>query len=98
MSEPQTSPREPTVAAPSGPARSGAYEAFADKIGLVPNLRLKDNALQAVACGLMAALGAGLGLILGSGLTGLLTGLVFGLLAGLFLSGGALLVIGLFRR
>src|SRR5688572_19178324 len=86
------------LGAPTEPRPEGASAACADKLGRPPDVRRKENAAQAAVCGLFALLGAFVGLLGGSGLAGLLTGLLCGLIAGLLLSGGALLVIGLFRR
>ncbi len=74
------------------------YHQVADKVGLVPNVRMKDNLIQGITC-LTFALLAGLvgGVTTGHGM-GILSGCLLGLIIGGFVSGGALMVIGLFRR
>lgn len=70
---------------------------MADKIGLVPNLRKKDNLFQgiAVVAGLLA--GAVVGWLWKGWPEGLLLGAVAGLVLGTLLSGLTLMIIG-FRR
>ncbi len=78
-------------------ARRRRYNTFADKIGLVPNLRRRDNLRQGIAVAVFALLGATIGWAFrGSG--GALLGVILGLLAGGFLSGFVLMILGLVRR
>jgi len=79
------------------------YDAFADKVGLVPNVRLKDNLIQGLVVAAFTLLGAWLGpaLIpsdwgLGSMAVGL--GALAGLLCGGFVSGLVLMILGLLRK
>ncbi|MEM7309337.1 MAG: hypothetical protein AAF682_21825 [Planctomycetota bacterium] len=77
---------------------SFGYHQVADKVGLVPNVRGKDNLLQGLICLAFVLIGGGIGGMSQGDLTGVLTGVLVGLIAGGLLSGGALMVIGLFRK
>ena len=80
-------------------ARRGlTYATIADRVGLVPNLRLWDNLLQGAVCAAFVLIGGLAGLALGGGAEGLCVGLFFGLVVGVLLSGSVMLVIGLIRR
>lgn len=74
------------------------YHVFADKIGGVPNVRLKDNLYQALAIGAFVAIGSLVGLLKGGWPGGFIVGTVVGMVAGLLLSGAVLTVIGLKRK
>jgi uncharacterized membrane protein len=62
-----------------------AYNIVSDTVGGV-NVRLKDNIIQLISCGVGLIIGGVLGLIFWGGV-GLLVGCILGLLAGAFLSG-----------
>ena len=78
-----------------------SYDTFADKVGLVPNVRLKDNLIQGLVVGALTLIGALVGFFVASD-TARLTGAGFGALAGLisggFLSGLVLMIVGLRRK
>ena len=78
--------------------KSSGYEQVADKIGLVPNVRGRDNLIQGAVCFVFAAAAGVIGGVGGGGLMGAAQGVVVGLLAGGFLTGVTLMVLGLFRR
>ncbi len=84
--------------APSVPTSHDSYDRFADKVGLVPNLRVKDNALQAVFVAVTTVLGAGAVGVLGGWPMGVLGGAVLGLVGGGLVSGTVLMIRGLRRR
>jgi hypothetical protein len=77
------------------------YDDFADKIGMVPNIRLKDNLLQGIAVVALTLIGALVGFLvspdtarsLGAGL-----GALAGLIGGGLLSGLVLMIVGLLRK
>ena len=78
---------------------STVYDTLADKVGLIPNVRAKDNALQALVCAVCALLGAALAAVFfPADLSALLTGVLLGLVGGLLASGGVLMIVGLARR
>jgi hypothetical protein len=73
-----------------------ALHAVSDTV-VGPNLRLKDNAIQALAILLFAGAGAVVGWLLGpddSPAAGILLGTIAGLVAGLLISG---LALGIYR-
>lgn len=75
-----------------------SYEQFADKVGLVPNLRAKDNAFQAKFVGITTAVGAAvLSLVIGWPM-GTATGALIGLVLGGLASGFVLMIRGLRRK
>jgi hypothetical protein len=81
------------------PVRAGGstYDVLQDKVGLVPNVRLKDNLIQAVVTVVAVALGVGIGAVV-SGAEGALVGALGGLVLGGLGSGFVLMIVGLFRR
>jgi hypothetical protein len=84
--------------APPAPTLRDSYDRFADRVGLVPNLRTKDNVFQGVFVALTTIFGAAvLGLIVGWPM-GVLGGAALGLLVGGLASGGVLMARGLRRR
>jgi hypothetical protein len=84
----------PTVSAP-GP--DDTYELFSGKIGGVPNVRKKDNLIQAAAVVAGTTVGAIAGWLVGSWPMGPLIGGLVGMTAGLLVSGFVLMIIGLLR-
>lgn len=72
---------------------SPQYRMMADKIGGLPNLRMKDNLIQAGAIGVGTA-AATLGGFIGWGPAGALEGFLVGLVGSLILSGA---VLGIYR-
>jgi hypothetical protein len=74
------------------------YDQMADKIGLVPNLRKKDNLYQGVAVVIGLLLGAAVGWRWKGWPEGLLLGAVAGLILGTLLSGVALMIVGWIRK
>ena len=79
------------------PKKEGGYHAVADKVGGVPNVRLKDNLFQAVFTLLATGVGAGAGLLKG-GFTWMVPGIAAGLIGGVLLSGLVLMIVGLVRK
>ena len=70
----------------------GAYNVVTDTIG-GPNIRLRDNLIQAIAIAVCLFLGAGIGaLVVEERVPGALVGAFVGLLVGLFGSGLFLMV------
>jgi hypothetical protein len=78
--------------------RRASYDRFADKIGLVPNVRAKDNVFQAVFVGVTTVMGAAVLGVLGGWPMGALVGALAGLVVGGLVSGTVLMVRGLRRR
>jgi hypothetical protein len=79
----------------------GSYDAIADKVGLVPNLRVKDNLYQGVAVAVLTLAGATVGFFLGPATErslGIGLGALAGLVVGGLLSGLVLMVVGLLRK
>ena len=95
----QAPPPAPAPASPTTePDGLEVYNRVAETVGLVPNLRLKDNLLQlgAVVVGVLLGAGAGAAfarsrggvgseLLIGAGVGGLLGFIVFGVLSGVVL-------------
>ena len=106
MSDPQPPPIPSQVPPPPPPApyeppqdkNKQGYNVFADKIGGLPNLRMKDNLYQAIAIGAFVALGSLVGLLKGGWPGGVAAGAISGMVVGLLLSGAVLTVIGLARK
>lgn len=73
------------------------YDVMQDKVGLVPNVRLKDNLMQAAATGIGVLLGVVIGGLAGGG-QGALVGALVGLIIGGLGSGFVLMIMGLMRR
>lgn len=99
--QPPPIPPQAPLQVPSEPPRDRNQEAYnlvADKIGGLPNVRMKDNLYQAVAIGACVALGSLVGLLKGGWPDGVIAGAICGMVAGLILSGAVLAVIGLVRK
>lgn len=78
-----------------------SYDNFADKIGLVPNVRLKDNLIQGLVVGALTLIGALVGFFVPSDTprsVGAGVGALAGLIGGGFLSGLVLMIVGLRRK
>lgn len=91
---------EGLVAPAAGMTRAPAgstYDVLQDKVGLVPNVRLADNLLQAAVTVVAVALGVAIGAVAG-GVEGALAGALGGLLLGGLGSGFVLMIVGLLRR
>lgn len=80
-----------------GPSRI-SYDRFADRVGLIPNVRAKDNLFQAKFVGVSVAVGGGVFSLLGGWPQGTLAGALIGLVLGGFASGLILMIRGLRRR
>jgi DNA-directed RNA polymerase subunit RPC12/RpoP len=76
---------------------STTYEVMADKVGLVPNIRKKDNIFQAIFTLAFTIVGTIIGLVWQGGL-GAGIGTLAGLVVGGLISGVILCVIGLVRK
>ena len=74
------------------------YDLFADSVGLVPNLRRRDNLYQGICVAVFAVVGVTVGWIYRGWPSGAVLGLLGGLVVGLFLSGLILMVVGLSRN
>ncbi len=75
------------------------YERIADKVGLVPNVRKKDNLYQGAAVLAATTVGSILGhVLMGGWPVGALVGGLGGLVAGGLVSGVVLMIIGLMRK
>jgi membrane associated rhomboid family serine protease len=77
---------------------SAAYDQVADKVGMVPNVRLKDNLIQLAVVAIATPLGAVVGWLVGRCGMAAFFGAVGGLVAGALLSGLVLMVAGLVRE
>jgi hypothetical protein len=75
-----------------------SYDEVVDKVGLVPNVKARDNLIQGVVVGVFALIGGFIGLIGGGWPEGFGLGVVGGLIVGGFLSGLVLMFIGLTRK
>ena len=84
--------------APSAPTPNDSYDRFADKVGLVPNIRAKDNVFQGVFVAVTTVLGAAVLGVFGGWPMGVLGGAVLGLVVGGLVSGGVLMIRGLRRK
>ena len=82
---------------PAIAASSITYEVMADKVGLVPNVRKKDNVFQAVFTAAFAVVGTLIGLIWQGGV-GALWGALAGIVVGGVISGVILCGVGLARK
>lgn len=80
------------------PSTHDSYDRFADKVGLFPNLRAKDNVFQGVFVAVTTVVGAALLGVIGGWPVGVLGGAVLGLVVGGLVSGGVLMVRGLRRK
>ena len=77
------------------------YDAIADKIGGVPNVRLKDNVAQGIAVAVITVAAAVTGYVMagpGDKYTAVCVGALVGLVGGGILSGLVLMVVGLVRK
>lgn len=74
------------------------YHEMADKVGLIPNVRKKDNVIQGIVVGTTTVVGVAAGAIVEGTTEGALIGALAGLVVGGFVSGLALMVVGLLRR
>lgn len=107
MSEHDRPPQEQPSAEPV-PGRhppADAYNFVADKVGMVPNVRLKDNVIQAVAVIIGMVLGGLAGVLYAAAqgpaqsmLLSAIIGIVVGMVVGVFLSGLVLMIVGLRRK
>ena len=78
---------------------SSSYEHVADKVGLVPNVRKKDNLYQGIAVLCTTAMGSVVGLVWWGGWPmGVLAGALAGLVVGGLVSGAVLMIVGLTRK
>jgi hypothetical protein len=75
-----------------------SYNAFADKIGLVPNIRFKDNLFQGLVVAAFTLAGATVGFFAAGNLDAIGMGALSGLITGGLLSGFVLMVVGLRRK
>jgi hypothetical protein len=92
----QPPPRKNPAASAGG---AGAeYNLIADKVGLVPNVRKKDNLYQAVCVLAFLLIGTAAGWFWEGWPTGVLLGALAGLVAGTLVSGLVLMVLGLRRK
>lgn len=75
-----------------------SYDAFADKVGMVPNVRFKDNLIQGIVVAVFTLIGALGGYFVSPDLSGAGYGALSGLIGGGFLSGFVLMIVGLNRK
>jgi len=78
------------------PGSIEALHTAADTIGMVPNVRAKDNLVQGAVIGLGTLISVAVGFLLGGGV-GAAIGAVAGLIGFLLVSGGVLMIIGWVR-
>jgi predicted anti-sigma-YlaC factor YlaD len=81
--------------APQKSARD-TYDAVADTVGLVPSVRLKENAIQGITVVVITGIAALVGFVM-NGTAGLVIGTLLGLLGSLLVSGAVLMVVGWVR-
>lgn len=74
-----------------------SYDQFADKVGLVPNVRKDDNKLQTKLLLITWLICIVVGAIWGK-TDGAIMGALLGLVVALLVSGGVLMVVGLLRK
>jgi len=74
------------------------YHEIADTVGLVPNVRKKDNVIQGIAVAGTTVVGVAIGAVVGGTTEAALIGALGGLVVGGFVSGLVLMVVGLVRR
>ena len=79
-----------------GPSAIEGLHTAADTIGMVPNVRAKDNLIQGLVIGAGTVVSTVVGLCLGGGV-GAAIGAVAGLIGFLLISGGVLMVVGWVR-
>jgi hypothetical protein len=82
----------------SGRGPNVTYNFVADKVGLVPNIRKKDNLYQAATVGVFLIIGAIVGWFVGGWPVGVLLGALGGLVTGTLISGFVLMIVGLCRK
>ncbi len=75
-----------------------SYDEVVDKVGLVPNVKARDNMIQGIVVAVFALIGGLIGLIGGGWPEGFGLGVVAGLIVGGFLSGLVLMFIGITRK
>ena len=80
------------------PGADAEYNRIADKVGLVPNVRKKDNLYQAVCVGAFLLVGVAVGWFSGGWPFGVLLGALAGLVVGTVSSGLVIMVLGLLRK
>lgn len=73
------------------------YQAFAERVGMVPSVNPRDNLYQAVAVALGTVLGTLVGFLWVGRIEGGFVGGFVGLASSAFLSGFVLMVVGLVR-
>lgn len=83
------------AAGPGGTPKG--YDVLQDKVGLVPNVRPKDNLFQAAATVVGVLVGVGIGAAT-NGKQGALVGALGGLVVGGLGSGFVLMIVGLVRK
>ncbi len=88
----------PRSIAPPAEGADAQYNVIADKVGLVPNVRKKDNLYQGICVLVFLLLGMAVGWFWDGWPFGVLLGVVAGLVAGTLLSGVVLMVPGLLRK
>ncbi|HOX05800.1 MAG TPA: hypothetical protein PK280_05320 [Planctomycetota bacterium] len=91
--------RPDAAAGKSKPGKADGLEAYhtvAETVGMVPNVRFRDNLIQGLVIGIGTLVATLVGLIVGGG-TGAAIGLVCGLVISLLISGAVLMVIGWVR-
>lgn len=89
---------KPITPLPSDKERPARLEWMADKVGLVPDLRKKENLYQGICVLAFTVVGAFIGNSRAAWPSGVMLGAVGGLAAGTILSGFVILVLGLIRK
>jgi len=74
------------------------YDKVADKVGIVPNIRKKDNLYQGIAVLSFTAVTTVVGLVFWGWPLGAMAGAVIGLIVSGLISGFVLMIIGLTRK
>lgn len=82
----------------SSASGSPSYDQFADKVGLVPNVRKKDNLYQGIAVVSGLFIGALVGWLWKRSFEAALLGALIGLVTATLVSGIVLLVLGWTRK
>lgn len=96
--KPPNEPPPPKSGAPRPSVAGAQYDRIADKVGLVPNLRKKDNLYQAICVMAFLVIGLTVGWFWAGWPTGVLLGALAGLVLGALLSGLVIMVLGLLRK
>ena len=98
---PVPAPAPPPPPPPPAPgARDEGLEAYhrvADTVGFVPNLRWKDNVIQAVSVAVAAAVGAAIAGLVWRNFLAAAGGAIVGAIAATFITGLVLMVLGWVR-